>query len=157
MEFCARVESKVNRYRASKESENSLVRGQIRLNLSQQRVFLSETGTEVPIELTPIEFKLLLHLMQNEERVLSREQLLNAVWGNATFIVDRTVDKHVCSLRQKLASCAIYLKTVPLLAIYFRLRPSRLNQQINLVLLITISSHIGKTLRILSGYHFLNT
>jgi DNA-binding response OmpR family regulator len=112
-ELNARVKAKLNRMRMVKESDNLLSKNRLRLQLLRQRVSIAEGNLETEIELKPIEFKLLLYLMQNEEMVLSRQQLLNAVWGNATFIVDRTVDKHICSLRQKLATCSHYIQTVP--------------------------------------------
>jgi DNA-binding response OmpR family regulator len=105
--------AKVERMRSLQESESLLVCGALRLKLLQQRVAIQDGTSETHLDLKPIEFKLLLHFMQNPELVLSREQLLNAVWGNTTFIVDRTVDRHICSLRKKLLSCAHYLETVP--------------------------------------------
>lgn len=54
------------------------------------------------IELGPTEFKLLKFFMQNPERVYSREQVLNNVWGENVFIEDRTVDVHIRRLRKEL-------------------------------------------------------
>lgn len=55
-----------------------------------------------PISLTPQEFKLLKYLAQNPERVVSRDQLLNEVWGYNSYPSTRTVDSHILNLRQKL-------------------------------------------------------
>jgi DNA-binding response OmpR family regulator len=55
-----------------------------------------------PLSLTPQEFKLLKYFSQNPERVLSRDQLLNDVWGYNSYPSTRTVDSHVLTLRQKL-------------------------------------------------------
>jgi DNA-binding response OmpR family regulator len=57
---------------------------------------------ERPIALTPQEFKLLKYLAQYPERVISREQLLNDVWGYTSYPSTRTVDSHILTLRQKL-------------------------------------------------------
>jgi len=58
----------------------------------------------VPVELTRIEFQLLLALLQADGRVLSRDQLLDALYGReATEVLDRTIDVHVGRLRDKLA------------------------------------------------------
>ena len=57
----------------------------------------------VPVELTPIEFRLLRHLVNNAGRPLTRDQLLEAVWGYDTDVgSDRTVDVHIRHLRQKI-------------------------------------------------------
>jgi two-component system phosphate regulon response regulator PhoB len=54
------------------------------------------------VELSPKEFKLLHFLMAHPDRVHSRSQLLNRVWGDHVFIDDRTVDVHIKRLRQAL-------------------------------------------------------
>ncbi len=55
-----------------------------------------------PVELTPIEFKLLAAFVRNRRSVLSRQQLLDKVWGPGTFVTDRVVDTHVGNLRRKI-------------------------------------------------------
>jgi len=55
-----------------------------------------------PIALTAHEFKLLKYFVQNAERVLSREELLNEVWGYNSYPTTRTVDNQILKLRQKL-------------------------------------------------------
>jgi len=55
-----------------------------------------------PVETTVLEFKLLTALVRNEGRLLSREQILDAVWGQGTYVIDRVVDNHVLSLRRKI-------------------------------------------------------
>ena len=55
-----------------------------------------------PVELTPLEFKLLGVFVRNRGRVLSREQLIQNAWGGQTFVTDRAVDGHIVELRRKL-------------------------------------------------------
>jgi len=55
-----------------------------------------------PVQLTSQEFKVLKFMIQNAERVLSREELLNHVWGYRNYPSTRTVDNHILRLRQKL-------------------------------------------------------
>ena len=54
-----------------------------------------------PVELTALEFKLLAALVRNGGKVLSRDQLLDLVWGHGTFVTDRVVDNHIVTLRKK--------------------------------------------------------
>lgn len=66
-----------------------------------------------PVELTLKEFELLCTLYDNAGRVLSRDQLLNGVWGYDYYGDERTVDSHIARLRTKLGSYgATHLKTV---------------------------------------------
>ncbi len=55
------------------------------------------------IHLGPTEFRLLDHMMQHPGRVFSREQLLDAVWGNDVYVETRTVDVHIGRLRKALS------------------------------------------------------
>ncbi len=52
-----------------------------------------------PVALSPIEFRLLRHLVTHPEIVFSRDELLDAVWGRDTFVMPRTVDVHIQKLR----------------------------------------------------------
>jgi DNA-binding response OmpR family regulator len=68
-----------------------------------------------PIVLTAMEFKLLQYLAQNARRVISRDELLNEVWGYKNYPCTRTVDNHILRLRQKLEqnpSRPIHIRTV---------------------------------------------
>ncbi|MDD1784348.1 phosphate regulon transcriptional regulator PhoB [Enterovibrio sp. ZSDZ35] len=60
------------------------------------------TANEKPLEMGPTEFKMLHFFMTHQERVYSREQLLNNVWGTNVYVEDRTVDVHIRRLRKAL-------------------------------------------------------
>ena len=64
------------------------------------------------IKLGPTEFKLLNYLMHHAERVHSRSQLLDRVWGDHVFIEERTVDVHVKRLREALGEAGNMVETV---------------------------------------------
>jgi DNA-binding response OmpR family regulator len=55
-----------------------------------------------PVDLTPIEFKLLAAFVRNRRMVLSRQQLLDKVWGRDVYVTDRVVDTHIGNLRKKI-------------------------------------------------------
>jgi len=68
-----------------------------------------------PVELTPIEFKLLALFIRSRGRVLSRDQLLSGAWGSDTFASERIVDNHIANLRKKIESDPahpLYLKNL---------------------------------------------
>ena len=64
------------------------------------------------MSLTKLEFKMLGYLMENRGKVFSREQLLNSVWEGEAFVVDRTVDVHMRSIRSKLGKYRDFIETV---------------------------------------------
>jgi two-component system phosphate regulon response regulator PhoB len=84
--------------------------GPLRLDPATMRV----TADGVPVKLGPTEFRLLRFLMNYPERVHSRSQLLDRVWGDHVFIEERTIDVHVKRLREALATvqCAAMVETV---------------------------------------------
>lgn len=102
LELKARVRALLRRsHRPQKEQaeENVLLSlGHITLD----SVSRSATSQGTPVELTAKEFNLMELLMQNPERVYSRENLLNLVWGFDYVGDDRTVDVHIRRLREKL-------------------------------------------------------
>lgn len=70
------------------------------LELDAAAHLLSTKGREIPLGHT--EFKLISFLMNNPDRVYSRSQLLDHVWGSGTYIEERTVDVHILRLRKNL-------------------------------------------------------
>jgi DNA-binding response OmpR family regulator len=72
--------------------------GEVKIDFSKME--LHRNGA--PVQLTAQEFKVLKFMIQNSERVLSREELLNHVWGYKNYPSTRTVDNHILKLRQKL-------------------------------------------------------
>ena len=101
-ELLMRVSAVLRRSQNTPTSGNILVSGNISLDISNYRV--SVKG-EV-IETSPTEFKLLNYLMQNMDRVLTREQILSAVWG-LDFATDGAVlDTYISYLRKKLGDNA---------------------------------------------------
>jgi DNA-binding response OmpR family regulator len=72
--------------------------GKVKMNFLTMQVSKSEKA----VALTALQFKLLRFLTRSPERVFSRDELLNEVWGYKNYPSTRTVDTHICSLRQKL-------------------------------------------------------
>jgi two-component system phosphate regulon response regulator PhoB len=97
-ELMARVRSILRRAKPEAVSE-LLVRGSLTLDRGTRRVARASRD----IDLSPIEFRLLEHLIQSPGRVYSRAQLLDAVWGRDRFVDERTVDVHVGRLRKALS------------------------------------------------------
>jgi two-component system, OmpR family, response regulator len=102
-EVVARVKAVLRRTGGPIEGEDrSLVLGAVELNRSRHRVTVSGE----PIDLTATEFDLLAYLMARPGRVVTRDQLLSAVWGYAAAAGTRTVDVHVAQVRAKLGEAS---------------------------------------------------
>jgi two-component system phosphate regulon response regulator PhoB len=96
-ELMARIRAVLRRHSPQMPDE-TVVAGGVELSTSKHRV--SAKGSE--IELGPTEFRLLHYFMTHAERVHSRMQLLDQVWGTQAFVEERTVDVHIRRLRAAL-------------------------------------------------------
>ena len=90
------------------QAEAVLKRGYLVLDRERQTVTLKGKR----ILFTKLEFRILAFLMENPGKVFSRDKLLSGAWGEETFVVDRTVDVHMKSIRQKLGKQRELIETV---------------------------------------------
>ncbi len=107
-ELVARIQAVLRRARTS---DNELIRtGVLELDTAGHRV--TANGTE--IKLGPTEYRLLKFFMSHPDRVYSRTQLLDRVWGANVYVEERTVDVHVRRLRKALSAenADAYIQTV---------------------------------------------
>lgn len=88
--------------------DNVLTFQELSIYQREREVFVND----VKVILTPKEYDLLLHFVQNQSKVFSRENLLTSVWGFDYEGEERTVDTHVKCLRAKLGVCGDFIKTL---------------------------------------------
>jgi DNA-binding response OmpR family regulator len=99
MELMARVEAVLRRARPAGGQQRPVYRfGDVTVDFDRHE---ATRGGE-PLELTPREFRLLGYLLEHRGEVVSREELLDAVWGYDTIPFTRTVDTHIAKLRKKI-------------------------------------------------------
>lgn len=106
-ELLARIRAVLRRRVPEQAGETITIAG-LSLDPATHRVSFQDQ----PLKLGPTEFKLLHYLMGSAERVHSRAQLLDKVWGDHVYIEERTVDVHVKRLREALAQAGSMVETV---------------------------------------------
>ncbi len=106
-ELMARVNAVLRRYGKLKR-KGILSAGGIELDTERVKVYVE--GRE--IKLTPSEFKILRCLMENYGKAVSRDRIIEDVWGLGRDATDRTVDVHIKHLRDKLGEYSGYIKTI---------------------------------------------
>ena len=106
-ELVARIRA-VLRRRAPEQLGKPLQVGALYLDPATYRVSFNQQ----PLKLGPTEFKLLYYFMGHAERVHSRGQLLDNVWGDHVYIEERTVDVHVKRLRESMGTAGAMVETV---------------------------------------------
>ena len=107
-ELVLRVKAILKRGKVEEGTKNILVADKLKVDIPRHKT----TVNKKEIELTQMEFKLLVILMQRVGRVQSREQLLNDVWDIASDVTTRTIDTHIKRLRQKLGKMGRLVETV---------------------------------------------
>jgi two-component system phosphate regulon response regulator PhoB len=120
-ELLARIKA-VLRRAGGDGNETISVDGRLEMDLVQHRVLANEQ----PIPVGPTEFKLLHFFLTHQERVYSRAQLLDLVWGRNVYIEERTVDVHIRRLRKALEPHSLenLVQTVRGVGYRFSVRPS---------------------------------
>ena len=107
-ELVARVKAILRRTRRAARTEAPVHVGDITIDPARHEV----TVAGQPVDVRPKEFDLLLTLAEHRGIVLSREQLLNLVWGYDFYGETRTVDVHIAQLRKRLAGASTEIETV---------------------------------------------
>ena len=120
-ELLARIKAVLRRAGAD-TSELIRVDNRLEMDLVQHRVLADDQ----PVTMGPTEFKLLHFFLTHQERVYSRTQLLDLVWGRNVYIEERTVDVHIRRLRKALEPHALenLVQTVRGVGYRFSVRPS---------------------------------
>lgn len=104
--FVARLKAMLRKH--LKEQCELLKEGQIQIFQETRRVQVAD----VEVELNRKEYNLLVYLVRNKQQVLTRDQILEGVWGYDFEGDVRTVDTHIKTLRAKLLDCGSYIKTI---------------------------------------------
>ena len=100
-ELLARIRAVMRRSRDDDE-DGSVQVGALRIDGAAHRVFAGAGGEPAPVAIGPTEYRLLHFFMTHPERVYSRSQLLDHVWGGSVYVEERTVDVHIRRLRKTL-------------------------------------------------------
>jgi DNA-binding response OmpR family regulator len=98
MELLARVEALLRRAHRQTDHAELFQFGDVAVNFKKFEV----TRKGAPVEVSPREFKILKYFIEHRGEVISRDQLLDAVWGYGSFPLTRTVDMHIAKLRHKI-------------------------------------------------------
>ena len=123
VEFQVRVTTRLKhlaRRDAKAQPASNLRAGLLELDLEKQRAFdlraangASPTSTsKKELDLTPVEFRLLLLFMRENGSIVPRETILNQVWGDQIHVSPRVVDHHVCAVRRKIADTGTKIESI---------------------------------------------
>ena len=100
-ELLARIRAVLRRTREDDE-DGSIAIGDLRIDGAAHRVMARVEGAEQPVQIGPTEYRLLHFFMTHPDRVYTRSQLLDHVWGGSVYVEERTIDVHIRRLRKTL-------------------------------------------------------
>ena len=112
LELKARVTAKLRKSEKAHQLSEILRSGDLKIDVLKQKVWIQKQQEAEAVELTTLEFILLLTFVRAPERVFTRDFLLNEVWGMNVSVTDRTVDTHIGHLRKKLSHSRTKIETV---------------------------------------------
>ncbi len=113
LELKARVEAKLKKIQSLKVNSDFMKWKEIEINKSSQEVkVLTDAGQFEQIELTSLEFKMLMYFANRPEQVIERDTMLNDIWGEDIHVYSRSVDTHVSKLRKKLGDISHIIESV---------------------------------------------
>lgn len=118
-ELKLRVNANLKRAQTQKNTDNLIYFRDFYLDKDNLKAYILKDDTYEDIDLTATEFKILNLLTTNSNKIFSREQVLNKVWDHNKHLVDRIVDKHVCSLRKKMGDIGNHVHSEYGLGYYF--------------------------------------
>lgn len=104
-EVIARVKAVLKRTASVSETSDMIHIGEIRIDKERKMVYVNGE----PVAFSKKEFEVLLLLASHPGQIFSRENIIDELWKDAPYVLDRTVDVHIARIRSKLASCKNYL------------------------------------------------
>lgn len=112
LELRARISAKLHKNDQISESLETLKWKELMINSNRHEVTIFNESESTNADLTALEFKILLFFAHRTENVLTRDVILDGIWGENTYVNHRTVDTHMSKLRKKLHSASDTIKSV---------------------------------------------
>lgn len=112
LELRARLESRLRKNKLQEVQSDNFKWKELQISKSRQEVMILENGNYQKIDLTSLEFKILMYFANRIGEVIIRDQILNDIWGQDIHVYHRSVDTHVSKLRKKLGPVANILESI---------------------------------------------
>ncbi|MGE0764401.1 MAG: response regulator transcription factor [Bdellovibrionales bacterium] len=124
LELRARIDAKLRVINELKDvsKQPSVQIADMTLDTERLAVLVQDDGKSTMLDLTPLEFRLLLFFAKHPNEAMSRQTILLGVWGSNTHVLDRSVDSYVATLRRKLGTRGNLIKSVH--KVGYRLNPN---------------------------------
>jgi len=112
LELRARIESRLKKVEFIKNCSNNLNWKELQIDKLCQEVMVLDNNKFTSVNLTALEFKLLMFFASRQSQVISRDDFLNEIWGDEVHVYARSVDTHVSKLRKKLSPVSHVIESI---------------------------------------------
>jgi DNA-binding response OmpR family regulator len=112
LELRARLEARLRKNKQQAIQSDTFKWKELLICKSRQEVFILDDKTNQKLDLTSLEFKLLMYFAVRPGEVIARDEILNDIWGEDIHVYQRSVDTHVSKLRKKLGAVSHILESV---------------------------------------------
>lgn len=109
-ELKIRIESRLKKISEFKKHSDQIEVGNLMLDLSSRSISCITDNKN--IDLSTKEFAILVYLAKHAEEVKSRQEIIEAVWGQGRHMTNRTIDSHICRIRKKIASDVLSIEAI---------------------------------------------
>lgn len=112
IEVKMRVDAKIRKMQdVVAPSENFQIEDLL-INVAEQKLYLQNAGNASNISFTSLEFRIFSYLSKNKNKVITRDEIIQHIWGSDVHVTDRTVDAHIAHIRKKIAESVVKIETV---------------------------------------------
>jgi two-component system alkaline phosphatase synthesis response regulator PhoP len=112
LELRARIESRFRKNQQQVVQSDVYKWKELQISKSRQEVSISADGVTQKVELTALEFKILMYFAYRPGEMIERDKILNDIWGQDIHVYQRSVDTHVSKLRKKLGAVAHIVESI---------------------------------------------
>lgn len=112
IELKLRVDAKIRKIQEQAHQSENFTIEDLMVNVAEQRLYHETAGKTTHINFTSLEFRIFTFLSKNKNKVISRDEIINHIWGGRVYITDRTVDAHIAHIRKKIQSSRVKIETV---------------------------------------------
>lgn len=112
IELKMRVDAKIRKLAEQQnQSENFKIEDLV-VNIAEQRLYHESANQTQPINFTSLEFRIFTFLSKHRNQIISRDEIINHIWGGRVHVTDRTVDAHIAHIRKKISPSKVKIETI---------------------------------------------
>lgn len=112
LEVKMRIDAKIRKLSDQQSTNENFNVEDLMVNVAEQRLYLETQDESAQINFTSLEFRIFVFLSKNRDKVITRDEIINHIWGGRVHITDRTVDAHIAHIRKKISPSKVKIETV---------------------------------------------